>query len=736
MKRSEEQDRVRHGLQNLAFAGTLVVLALVLYAAAIARSAERRERREAATQTAQARVAATIAGQATAGAVATATVRHEEAYRSTPIPVTPQEPIAPETAGRVQPLARWGMGVPSAVAYAPDGRYLALGTTLGVYLYDPEGTEPLRLIETDFPVQHLAFSQTGDRLALGLLDGSLWLWSADDGHLRPLADDLGSVVALVFPPKGKVLAAGHSDSGSSWLWQEGLGVILELRPPAGTAKEPMPLPSVAFSGDGRYVGVGWYEGPFQLWDVAERRVLGELAEVQGFQRIAFSPDGSLLATASGEGTVRVWRLPLLTPLGTFETSMGYLNALVFSPNGGLLASAGQRTVRVWDVRNTALLRILEMPRKEASRWPMGDQALAFSPRGTALVGIATDGNVLTWDLASGTAAPLLLGFTPAWVDTAVTPDGQLLAALADDGRVWIWSVADGTLVRVLEPVSWASSPRLIVSQYVMTSSLAQGPLLVLPETQAVRVGERTFTMTMEMPYPYLWPTTTVTWVGQATTTLSFEGGFPPRILPLPDFPGISFLLDGRTLGVRAFGEGVTLWDATSGRLLGWLLDEIPSAETFSERAVLSPDQKWIAAPGEGGTVLLRERGPGSQLRTLAGHEDWVTGIAFSSDGRYLATGSADGTVLLRRASDDFLSYTIVTREPVSVSCVAFSPDASLLALGRIDGTVRLIDTATFRPVADLRGHTVWVSDLTFAADGRWLLTVSLDGALRLWGVVE
>lgn len=732
----EGSDRLRHWVQNLAFAGTLVVLALVLYAATIARSAERREQREAATHTAQARVAATVAVQGTAGAVATATARHEEAYRSTPVPVTPQEPIAPETARRLLSLARWGKGVPSTVAYAPDGRYLAVGTSIGVYLYDPEVPESPRFLETPSPVQRLAFSRTGDRLALGSFDGSLWLWPTGEDRLRPLADDLGSVAAIAFSPDGKVLAAGYDDSGSCWLWQEGSGVLLEFRPPVTTTQQWTPIPVLALSDNGRYVGIGWYGEPFQLWDVGERKLLEQRAELQDLQQLAFSPDGSLLATGSREGTVHLWRLPQLAPLGTLETSMGYLSALVFSPDGQLLASAGQQTIRIWDVRAAVLLRILEIRPEETGVSPPGNSRLAFSPQGTELVTIAAHGSILISDLSTGTTTPLLLGFTPPWIDTAVAGDGNRLAALADDGQVWVWRTTAGTLERVLEPVSWAYSPRLIVSDHVSSWTPAEGPILVLPENQVVRVGDRTYTMSVEMPYPDLWPTATVAWVGHATTTVSFGGVFPPRVLPLPDIPGIAFLPDSGTLGVRIYGEEVTLWDATNGRLLGWLLDRVPLAERYSARVVYSPDGKWLAAPGDGGATLLMARGADSEPRSLAGHEQLVTAIAFSPDSQYLATGSVDGIVLLRRATDDFQGYSVVTREPVPVSSLAFSPDSSLLALGRIDGTVQLIETATLLRVAELRGHTTWVSDVTFSADGRWLFTASFDGTIRLWGVAK
>jgi WD40 repeat protein len=145
----------------------------------------------------------------------------------------------------------------------------------------------------------------------------------------------------------------------------------------------------------------------------------------------------------------------------------------------------------------------------------------------------------------------------------------------------------------------------------------------------------------------------------------------------------------------------------------------------------SPDGRRLATASDDKTARVWDASTGKELLTLSGHTAGVNGIAFSPDGRRLATASDDKTARVWDASTGKELLTL-SGHTAGVIGVAFSPDGRRLATASDDKTARVWDASTGKELLSLSGHTDGVIGVAFSLDGKRLGSASRDKAAKVW----
>ncbi|HEY9600933.1 MAG TPA: AAA-like domain-containing protein [Allocoleopsis sp.] len=580
--------------------------------------------------------------------------------------------------------------VNNALDVSSDGKFIAVATIgNGIQIWQRDG----RLLNTfkayQGPVIGVTISPNGQLIASSNGDTTVKLWQRDGTLIKTLTGFKAATGRVKFSPDGKLIVASSGD-GTIKLWRSD-GRLLKTLKHGAIVNTP-----VVFSPDGKLMASAADNGIVKLWQ-PDGTLLKTLSNIQSpVFSIAFSPDGKILATGNGDGKLQLWQRDG-SLLKSFTAHDAAINALAFSPNGQLIVSGSDdKMLKFWSFDGTLLNAI--------KGHDSTVQDIAFSPSGDTLYSASSDGTVKLWKLHN----PLLKslrGHTEGIWGIAFSKDGQLIASSSTKETI-LWRKDGISYRRLKEP-----SPRF--------SSVA-----ISPDSQTIATVGADQSVKL--------------WSPDGTLLHSLKGhqGNLKRVAFSPDSNMVASSSTDRT---------VRLW-----RIDGTEIATLRGHAAGTWGVAFSPDGSTLVSSSGDKTVKLwrlaevlnkkRELNSRSQVKsedslfkTLQGHNSTVINIAFSPNGKLIASSSEDRTAKLW-SRDGKLLHTLKGHDS-GIWSVAFSPDSQTIATGSNDGIIKLWKSnGTF--LTNLIGHSAGVKGLAFAPDGKTLASASEDKTVILWNLEQ
>jgi len=599
------------------------------------------------------------------------------------LPISTNSKISLENVDRIIQYANWGFGEINFLQQSGNKNYIAVATSIGVELLDSQDFTRVAFLDTSTWVSTVSFSHFSELIAIGDENGLIQLWNTNSWKpVSFLSGHNKGIIKLLFSEDDQQLLSLSADETIK-IWDVGTKTVVHE-----FSERTDFVTDMVFTPDNHYLITVGKNKKIQFWDLSTKEFVKTIQLPTGISSIIATPDSKTVIVGGSDHRVYIIDISTDNINKILDELRFNVVKLILTEDGGIIAGDQLGGIACWD-NQLSLLWKHSRPEGTINRSNVlssGHQIVYFE-ESNSLLSVNWQGTTRLLDIKTGAHVVTDLDFYNNPISIKISHNDKLLAVQDDKRQTKLWDLQKGVIINQFEGELVFGSPFSPDDKLI---SLKRGDKLVA--IYNVITGQQIYELSGH--------------------TL---------------IETIDYINDGSVL-VTGRKEDIHLWSMINGQ-------EIKVIKNFSASGctqIYDLSDSLIMFMTNYNLVLSAST-PNSSGLCQFNKVSWMSAMDINMDKNIIIVGG-NSRLIVHNFSFSTGDNNIADANQKKITGLATHPEGEIIASSLDDHTIRLWNLVNNEELIVLFGHRGEITDLEFASNGRFLVSSSKDGFIKIWGV--